>query len=48
MANCLGKILVSDIDEMVKIVAGLVKEGIVFSVRKYDDNNWIVEMNGGY
>jgi hypothetical protein len=41
------KIKVETIEELVKIVSGLVRESIMFSANK-QDNYWVIELTGGY
>lgn len=41
------KIEAETIEEMVKITAGLVREGVNFSAKK-TDNKWIIELTGGF
>lgn len=38
----------SDVVEMAKFCAELVRQGIVFHVKAWDDTSWVVEMTGGY
>jgi hypothetical protein len=45
MANA-GTIKVETIEEMVEIVAGLVKEGVIFNACKLGEY-WSIEMTGG-
>ena len=42
-----GTIKISDIGEMVEIVARLTRESIGFEVRK-ESGDWIIEMTGAY
>ena len=38
---------IEDIEDFIKIVAGLVKEGILFEARKYADK-WCITLTGGH
>ena len=42
-----GEIFVSNIDELIKIVAGLVREGLTHTVSKNGDK-WQITLNGGF
>jgi hypothetical protein len=48
MNNPVGTIRVPNINEMVEIVAELVKQGIIFKVMKYNDTEWVIELTGGF
>ena len=37
-----------ELKDLATIIAGLVKEGIMFEVRPHDDGCYTVELTGGY
>lgn len=41
-----GEIKVAEIEDLVEITAGLVRQGVVFKVCKYD-GEWVIELTGG-
>lgn len=42
------KIKVESIDDMTAIVAGLVKQGVQFTVAKTGDGMWTIILTGGF
>jgi CYTH domain-containing protein len=42
----MGKIIVTEISDLTEIIAGLVREGVVFKVAKYGET-WEIELTGG-
>jgi hypothetical protein len=42
------RIAAKSMDEMIKIVAGLVREGLTFETFKNTCDTWIIELTGGF
>ena len=46
--NKIGTIKVEEIADLSVIIAGLVREGIVFNTEKLGNGTWEIELTGGF
>lgn len=44
----IGKIHAADLEKMVTITAGLVREGVTFEAESAGSGAWVITLTGGY
>ena len=48
MDTSIGRIIVDSIEEMLEVTAGLVRRQVQFESHRYQGDEWIITLTGGF